>query len=511
MRKFSLLLSLFLGLCLIVCNVEASSNEQLLQSRSLAFRVDYQPIFISNQPALGVTGVHGLAISQAGFYGGVGLYGAVHGQYGGLFILGGDVGWQHQIDGPLWFDAGSFFGGGGGASAPVHNGTVVDPHVGFKYDLGQLMLGISYSHFGFINSQLQGNTVMLLLDIPFSWYEVGTSSDNNTKWSFDDLSNKDITFNHAYLALSGGVNQPKSGTTNRADVVEDNAYSLLGVSYGYYLTPHLFAFGKTDASWHNNAGFQDVFLGSGYDALLTPNIKGLAKLGVGAGGGGGVDTGGGVLLHPSLAAEYRLWHSFALGVSGGYILGPDADYHAFTTRLNLKYYFNIASKDDDGIPSKHYDNFDTQGWRVGIANQLMVSPQRNSDRNTDDNVNLFTFQLDYLLNPYTYLSGQTSYAYDGDAGAYASGMLGIGAQTPYFLNNSLQAFGAIYTGAAGGGGIDTGNGLLMRPEVGLTAPITKNVSLHASVGPTLTMDASDLNSTTLEVGVSYQFDALFGY
>lgn len=382
------------------------------------------------------------------------------------------------------------------------------PHLGVKYKTGPVSWGLNYSHYGFINSDIKSNTVMLSLDIPFSLYATSHPAhfESFSSSAFNDQNN--LSFHPSYLGLIGAINQPKHGTTNTANEVDDDLYGLAGISYGYYLTNRGFAYGLTQGSLHHNVGYQDIFLGGGYDWPLSHRLKALTKLGLGAGGGGSVDTGGGFLIHPQLGLEYRLYHQLGIAINGGYLLAPDSHYHAYTGQLSLKYHFSIAHKGSSGYSAQRYSNFTAPNWRVSVANQLMLSPQRDTNKNSDEDVNLFTAQLDYLLTPHWYLSGQSSYAYTGNAGAYATGMLGVGLQTPKFFMNQLRSFGAIYSSAAGGAGIKTGSGLIIRPELGIDVALTQHTSIRASVGKTFSPDSSGLNSTTFQLGISYQFGAL---
>src|SRR4051812_28118010 len=68
-----------------------------------------------------------------GLYLGVGGFGAVAGDRGGFFVLGGAVGWRHDLVGGLSVDLNLFAGGGGGGSAPQGGGLMLRPAAGLAW------------------------------------------------------------------------------------------------------------------------------------------------------------------------------------------------------------------------------------------------------------------------------------------------------------------------------------------------------------------------------------------
>ena len=71
-------------------------------------------------------------------------------------------------------------------------------------------------------------------------------------------------------------------------------------------------------------------------------------------------------------------------------------------------------------------------------------------------------------------------AVQGDAGGYAVGLLGFGYAVP--LNNTWTVSVEGHIGAAGGGGIDTGGGLVGAVRVELDYALKDNLAISAGVG-----------------------------
>jgi len=84
-------------------------------------------------------------------------------------------------------------------------------------------------------------------------------------------------------------------------------------------------------------------------------------------------------------------------------------------------------------------------------------------------------------------------------------MLGIGK----ILNlGSSDKFGAtleLAIGAAGGGGVDVGSGIVVQPSVGMTYQIRNNISLDLNYSHINALSGA-LNSGVYEVGMSYRFN-----
>ena len=71
--------------------------------------------------------------------------------------------------------------------------------------------------------------------------------------------------------------------------------------------------------------------------------------------------------------------------------------------------------------------------------------------------------MDYFIDPEWFITGQGLGPYGGDAGAYMIGLLGTGVRTHITRNIFAELEGLV--GAAGGGGLNTGGGLVYQANV----------------------------------------------
>lgn len=433
-------------------------------------------------------------------YTGIGLYGAVGGIRGGFFTLGVNAGIQQKITDKLFIDAGIHFGGGGGKSAKDGGGAFILPHLNLGYDFKHFSATAGYSYVNFFDGgEIKSNQFNVAVQIPLS-FETASFKERENSFSVDDLKN--TSWNILGNRISMLVHLNNARVTKGS--YEGNTIRLAGFELDSYISDDFFFFVKVDGAYHGiKAGYMDVFLGGGYHLSMNrsrTNI--LAKFGIGAGGGGGVDTKGGFLIYPDISLEQKLFSNVYASINKGYLMSPDSHFVSSTYGLGLKYYI-----DKDGITSeeKEFSEGKFKGFEAIIKQDLYLNAARDGGFN--QNMHQISLQINFFLNKYLYATGQTSFANFGDAGAYAEGIVGLGTQTNSFFNNTTSVFAQILGGAAGGGGISTGQGLIIKPSIGVDHKLTDNLNLRAGVGY-VKARGGNLSSTYLNLGVSYRFSFL---
>ncbi|CAM1347923.1 conserved exported hypothetical protein [Tenacibaculum crassostreae] len=433
-------------------------------------------------------------------YAGIGLYGAVGGIRGGFFTLGVNAGIQQKITDKLFIDAGIHFGGGGGKSAKDGGGAFILPHLNFGYDFKQFSATAGYSYVNFFDGgEIKSDQFNIAIQIPLS-FETASFKERENSFSVDDLKN--TSWNVLGNQISMLVHLNNARVTKGS--YEGNTIRLAGFELDSYISDNFFFFVKVDGAYHGiKAGYMDVFLGGGYHLSMNRNRTNiLAKFGVGAGGGGGVDTKGGFLIYPDISLEQKLFSNVYASINKGYLMSPDSHFVSSTYGLGLKYYI-----DKDGVTSeeKEFSEGKFKGFEAVIKQDLYLNAARDGGFN--QNMHQISLQINFFLNKYLYATGQTSFANFGDAGAYAEGIVGLGAQTNSLFNNTTSVFAQVLGGAAGGGGISTGQGLIIKPSIGVNHQLTDNLNLRAGVGYVKARGGT-LSSTYMNLGVSYRFSFL---
>ncbi len=117
---------------------------------------------------------------------------------------------------------------------------------------------------------------------------------------------------------------------------------LAGFEIASYFTENWFAYFKADGAFHGiQGGYMDLFIGTGYHFSMNKNRTNiLAKFAIGAGGGGGADTGGGFLIYPDISIEQKIFNGIYISINKEYLLNPTQHFTSSTLGFGLKYYVN---------------------------------------------------------------------------------------------------------------------------------------------------------------------------
>jgi hypothetical protein len=111
------------------------------------------------------------------------------------------------------------------------------------------------------------------------------------------------------------------------------------------------------------------------------------------------------------------------------------------------------------------------------------------------------------LNKNLFLAGQTSFANFGNAGAYGEGLVGVGIQTNTTSRSNTTFFTQFLAGAAGGGNIDTGEGLIIKPSLGANYKISDTLSARSALGY-VKAKGGNLSNPFVNFGLKYNFSFL---
>lgn len=512
-----------ISLCLLffistLCGAETSLSED--NSRELHtipgfLRVSYDnnihmPNHIAN---MGLLGFDYFADINHLIYAGFGGYGSVVGTQGGLFTVGIEGGMHHEFIPHWWGDIGLFVGGGGGKSSLTGGGLMLRPHAGVAYSFSRLRLGLFYSYIDFPNGEIHSQQIGANLDFPmdFAYLSPDDNSIGRTLFNLDLFKvplNKYIDFEHNDFALFVQAYRQRAGTKNAAGYVQDETMGLVGAELDHYFTKAYFWWLKTSGAFHGqNNGYMDVLSGLGYRiALGKSNLALIPQFGLGAGGGGLVETGGGFLINPLLSLEWALTQKLSLRASSGYLWAVDGNFQAIPITGELIWHLDLATENVN--PTQWInDRFSVLGWRFQLFNQTYFAPQRALN-NVKSQIQLMGIQIDQLFTPWLFLSYQATGAYSGyNAGGYATGMIGPGIQSRFFFHQHIQLFSEVLIGAGGGGGLSLQGGSLIEPMVGARYAFTPMMGIQASVGQLKALRA-ELNTTTLQIGFTMRFDTL---
>jgi hypothetical protein len=462
---------------------------------------------IPNEQNLGFTGIHYNLLLDKSFYTGIGIYGAVSGFRGGFFTLGVNAGIKKHFSKKFYIDTGFHFGGGGGAGAPDGGGAFILPHFNLGYQLKKISLNSGWSYVNFFDGgNIKGHQINIGVEIPLDYVHADYKVTEN-KYELLDLEKTDWYVNSKRTSLMLHFNNLMiKGEDKNINVQKFNGATikLAGFELANYFSKNWFTFLKVDGAYDGiRAGYMDVFLGTGYHFEMNKkrtNI--LMKFGIGAGGGGGVDTKGGFLLYPDLSLEQKLYNDVFLSLNKGFVTSPDAHFYTSSFGVGVKYYIerNGVKTDNSAFTLGQFKGID-----VIVKQDLYFNAKR--EKPPKENMHQISLQLNLYVNKNIFIAGQTSFANFGNAGAYAEGIIGLGIKSNPLFSHSTTVFTQLLGGAAGGGNISTGQGLIIKPSLGVDYEISKNLSLRTSGGFVRAVEGQ-LSSPFINLGIKYNISIL---
>jgi hypothetical protein len=459
---------------------------------------------------MGLSGIHYNLKINNWFYTGVGMYGSVNGFRGGLFTLGVDMGIRSNLSKNIFLDTGIHLGGGGGSGAPDGGGAFILPHfnLGYQFSYFSLEAGYSYVNFfdkGAINSSQLNIALRIPMSFDYSLFKYADKSFSQRDLSETSWNQK--SKKHGFLMRLDNFNLKGRTTDDKGNLITDKTIRLAGFEFDSYFSENSFTYIRADGAYRGiPAGFMDIVLGIGSSLSFNQNrTQILAKFGLGAAGGGGVNIQGGFIINPEIALEQKLFKNTALFVNTGYFLTPNSTFKASTYGIGLKYttYQGGLLNND----AKSFSHTVFKGIETSVGQEVYFNAQR-TDGSVQDLYKIL-LQINFYLNKTLYIAGQTSFANFGNAGAYAEGVFGMGLSSRSLFKNKVRFFTQILVGGAGGGHISTGQGLIIKPGAGLHYSISDKLALRTTLGRVKAI-GSGLNSTYFNLGLSYRLAFLTG-
>ncbi|HMN75752.1 MAG TPA: hypothetical protein PKC97_06780 [Burkholderiaceae bacterium] len=449
-------------------------------------RIGYENVKLPGDERMGLVGTSYLVELYEGLCVGPAIYGAASGDRGGLFTFGVETALCIKLVGPLALEAGVYVGGGGGAGAPVGGGLMVRPHADLFWDFGGYRAGVSISNVRFPNGEINSTQFGLVfgmntkfIHLPGGRDEVPFASDIRTGVGFDRI-----------LGV-GTWYRPSSNVNGRSGAPLNSTIAMAGVRVDHFFTPNFFGGFEANAAVSGGAAGYAEFLGT--LGLQWPESSGPftvgARLALGMGGGGDIPTGGGLLAKAALDATLRLSRNLSLNLEAGWVDAPQGDFRAPYGALGMMWDLDHPL----GQPSVQT----RQEFAAGIETYRLAA-RKNGPPQTLDNV---TLKFNRFVSDSVYLTGQVHSAYAGGAGGFSVGLVGIGVQQP--LGEHVFAGAELLAGAAGGGGVDTGNGAVLQPMVYAGVRLSPSLSLRLGAGRVMSDGA--LASNVLDLTLAFSF------
>ena len=496
----------------LIAGLAAASAAQdiQLESSRTRFRTSAEILEVSGSD-IGLVGVHYDWLEPfedlSDFYFGVGGYVSVSGHRGGFQAAGFTAGYSKEFVPDFLLDAGVFLGGAGGSGrfAP-HPGLAVRPFIGLERAFGVLGVRLEVAAMDIAQTDIEIEDVHVSLGLT-SASEILFARE---RYLDEELPAKALVERTTRTSLRYSRFDPGEGARRRNGQPFTSDVHLLGLGYDYFIGENLFVpFQLHGAVGGDVAGFSTALLGIGgsYPLDREGHFRLEGTLSAGAGGGGGLDTGGGFLVEVKGGIQAAITPNLGLEVSAGYLDFIDGhldgpQYSAAVTwtthPLELALDQPRSSLDTLGLSS---GDAEIRPIRVFAQNKIYMPPRSALDQSGDpiSTANLMGITLEQpLFQDFSVTAGLYT-AWSGSIGGYSEGLVGIAYE--YFLpeNKDHSFLLRAETGAAGGGGVDVGSGLVYTATAGYRYHISERFFAQAEIGK-LEADRGSFEAESWQLG-----------
>lgn len=457
-------------------------------------------------PNLGLLGTSINFNLYKGFYLGPSIYSAMGGDLGGLFVIGANAGFKHALYKGLSIDTGYFAGGGGGqnvSSSP--SGFMSRAHAGLSYNFRYFELGVEYADVNYPDYGISDRQFALTFSIPGTLLVGSPEYQGESTTNLDNVfSSRGLNFYRMFIGMyqeSYFLDKSKDTQGNELN----DTMQLVGAKGGVFMNPNIYLGLSTGGAYDSSKnGYMDFYMILGVQKYFTERFFYNIEGDIGSGGGGNTDTGTGIIYKSSLGLGYSFVPAFSLMLEGGYLTAPNGNFEGPFTSLGLYYqFFNSGPQTFTSDAGNGHYTF--EGWSISGQTERYMNPQRSSVSREGENIDLAVIEFIKDINTTFSIKGQAASAYGGNAGSYATGMIGPGAQTPSWHGFRLMT--DVLVGAAGGGAMAVDSGAVYQPEAGISFDITPYVSLIAKTGRIMAINGG-LDATTYNAGIVFNFTNL---
>ncbi|MCB2022161.1 MAG: hypothetical protein KDG44_15305 [Burkholderiaceae bacterium] len=487
-RALAALRALCLALALPCAAAFAQSASPNAWARTnVDLRVTYESVTLPGDEKMGLVGASYLAELHEGLCVGPAVYGAASGERGGLFTVGAEAALCIRLAGPLALQTGLYVGGGGGGGAPVGGGLMLRPHADLLWDFGGYRLGVSISNVRFPSGEINSTQFGLVLAMNTKFVHLPGGTDPmayfgglRTGVGFDRI-----------LGVAGAY-RPASDALGKSGAPLGATIGTVGMRADHFFTPNFFGGIEANAAASGGAAGYAEFLGTlglqwpvGSDRFTLGG-----RVALGMGGGGDVPTGGGLLGKAALDAALRLSRNVSLNLEAGWARAPQGSFSAPFGSLALMWDLDHGN----GAPTVQT----REEFASGIETYHLAARKKGPPA-TLDNV---TLKFNRFVSESFYLTGQVHSAYAGDAGGFSVGLIGVGVQQ--MLGEHVLVGAELLAGAAGGGGVDTGNGAVVQPMAYVGVDLSRSLSLRLGAGRVMS-GGGGLDSNVLDLTLAFSF------
>ncbi|MBV8604973.1 MAG: hypothetical protein JO224_09845 [Pelomonas sp.] len=433
---------------------------------------------------------------------GVSGYGADGGHFGGLINWGVSVQRRWRLGPHSHVAAGLYAGAGGGRGGGAVNyggGLMLRPELSIRTELDSgVYTGIGVAELLYPSGNVRGRPSLTLV--------IGRST-NFAAFAPTDEGRTGHTGGRTGIGvdevmLFAGVYAPRASSRDLSGQPLGHK-PVLGADLRQYIAEGSWWGVDAAAAGGGAAGYMDVIAKLGQDwPLFTPRLRLGGELGAGVGGGGGVNTGDGLLLRAGPTLRWIGPGGVSLHLGAGFMKAPSGQFSTAYARAGLSVpldhvfdYTGQANSDEGEVRRQQifagFEHLPTMRRKDGTkieASDLMIVVTRD-------------------LTDSVYGVAQAGSGAFGGAGGYSIALLGLGLQSPRlgaFGLPRLRVGAELLGGAAGGGSVDVGRGAVGQGEAWAQWSLGERLQLRTGLGQWRVLRGENKTTSTM-------FSVMLGY
>jgi len=487
----------------LVSIASVSAAQDLGLERTPArWRVTSEELGLEGGEDVALVGVHyelsELVEEAPELYLGAGVYLAVDGDRGGFHALGLDAGLAREVF-PGWnVELGVFAGGAGGGGGPDAEGLLLRPHLAVERLLGLLALRAELARIDLPDDDRDDTHLAIGFTLPSELLVARRAPGGLRPFPPGALVERGLRVTPRLARLD-----PDAGSRRAGGGEYGRPIQMLGVGADYFLNPWFFLPVEVlGATGGGVGGFALALGGLGVAVPLGAGIALEAKGELGAGGGGGVDAGGGFVAAYSAGLRIPLPARLSLEVQAGRLRFPDGDLAADVITAGVSWTGRAAElalgypRSDLARSGLSAEEAYGVGTRVAVLHKTYDPSSHAHERDGGelDKVHLIGVGVEVPLTTSLAATARAFSAYRGGVGGYGEGLLGLRWEARPFPDRRHVFSLHGEAGAAGGGGMDVGSGLLGALSAGYRVEVAPELALSFEVGRT------DAESGSFEAG-----------
>ncbi len=486
---------------------DAPPQPPLSAAAPVEIRLSVERVAVDQGAQMGLAGLHYLRRLGQNWVGGVSVFGATQGDRGGFFGWGVQALYRQRW-GDWSGEAGLFVGGGGGSPSWVGGGLMLRPQLLLARHWGDLSLGLGVSELRFPNGAVHGTQPFLSLglagDVLFGPAAGQAAAPLPEREQLQALAGGVSALAGSYALSAGSARRDGTGPASDlrfGGLVLRRAWAPGSAALHPYWA--ISAAGALSAAY---AGYAELVGSLGLQYSPLPALALRAEVGLGSGGAGSaVDTGGGLLRKATLGASLNLGPSLSLSAGLGRI-ASHGRFQANEARLELGLRgFDLLPRGTAPAVAWPEGAYAWAPWTLSSVYAHYAQMARDAGGRAG--LGLTALKLERELDSHWRLLGQAGIGVDGQAGGYATGQLGLGWLTASVADPGWRFGAEASLGAAGGGGVKVGGGLIGQAQLQARRALTPEWSLQADAG-WLRSRSGALSSPFVGVSAVYSFSRL---